>query len=72
VYQNGLKCLKFILNNYIDNIGHENLISILNCVKDYVQSPNSENINSNLSAIGMFMNFADYIARVSKSEENME
>jgi len=41
---------------------------ILDCIQRYVQSPNSENINSKLIAIGMFMNFADYIARISNSK----
>jgi hypothetical protein len=65
VYQNGFKCLKIIINNYIQELGQENFIEMFNCIQMYAQS-NTDNINSNLIAIGMFMNVADYVANLTK------
>ena len=65
VVSNGFKCLKLIINNYIQQLGQENFVSIFNCIQRFAQSDN-ENINSNLTAIGMFMNVADYTAKLTK------
>ena len=40
-------------------------MSIFDCIKKYALS-DTENINSNLTAIGMFMNVADYTAKLTK------
>lgn len=65
IVSNGFKCLKLIISNYIQELGQQNFIGILNCIKRYAEQEN-ENINSNLTAIGMFMNVADYTAKTSK------
>ena len=50
-------------------MGQQNFIGILNCIKRYAEQEN-ENINSNLTAIGMFMNVADYTAKISKKQKD--
>ena len=66
VVQHGFKCLKLIINNYIYLLGQENFISIFKCIQIFAQQDN-ENINSSLIAVGMFMNVADYNAKVTRS-----
>ena len=65
IVSNGFKCLKLIISNYIQELGQQNFIGILDCIRRYAEQEN-ENINSNLTAIGMFMNVADYTAKISK------
>ena len=69
--QNGFKCLKLIINNYIWSLGQENFVQIFNCIQRYAQNDN-ETINANLTAIGMFMNVADFIAKFSKEERKSD
>jgi hypothetical protein len=65
VLQNGFKCLKLIISNYIQSLGQDNFVSIFTCIQRFAQSDN-ENINSNLTAIAMFMNVADYTAKLTR------
>ena len=67
ILQNGFKCLKLIISNYIQQLGQENFVNIFNCIQRFAQSDN-ENINSNLTAIAMFMNVADYTAKLTKEQ----
>lgn len=68
VVQYGFKCLKLIINNYIQLLGQENFVSIFECIQIFAQQDN-ENINSNLIAVGMFMNVADYNAKLIRSSQ---
>lgn len=63
--QNGFKCLKLIINNYMQQLGQSNYSSLFDCIQIYSQAK-TENINSNLTAIGMFMSIADYLAKISR------
>jgi hypothetical protein len=60
----GFKCLKLIVNHYIDKLSQENFITILNAIHKYA-SNDGENINNNLTAVGMFQSIADYTAKRS-------
>lgn len=64
-FQNGFKCLKLIILNYIQNLGQQNFVSIFNCIQLFAQA-DTENINQNLTAIGLFMNVADYTAKLTQ------
>jgi phage-related holin len=69
VVSTGFRCLKLILSNYIDKLSQENFITILHAIHKYA-SNEGENINNNLTAVGMFQNVADYTAKHSSKEEN--
>lgn len=68
VVQHGFKCLKLIINNYIQLLGQANFVSIFKCIQIFAQQDN-ENINSNLIAVGMFMNVADYNAKLIRNSQ---
>jgi hypothetical protein len=55
------------VNNYIDKLSQENFITILNAIYKYA-SNDGENINNNLTAVGMFQNIADYTAKLTLKE----
>lgn len=59
----GFKCLKLIVNHYIDKLSQENFTTILHAIHKYA-SHDGENINNNLTAVGMFQNIADYTAKL--------
>lgn len=40
-------------------------MAVFNCIENFATSEN-ENINSNLTAIAMFMNVADYTAKLTR------
>lgn len=71
VNQNGFKCLKLIINNHLQELGQENIISIFDCIQAFAQA-DTDNINSNLIAIGMFMNVADMISKRINADSNRE
>lgn len=58
----GFRCLKLIVSNYIEKLSQENFITILHAINKYATS-DCDNINNNLTAIGMLMNIADYTAK---------
>lgn len=53
VVATGFRCLKLIVSNYIDKLSQDNFITILQAIHKYAGS-DGENINNNLTAIGMF------------------
>lgn len=63
----GFKCLKLIVNHYIDKLSQENFTTILHAIHKYA-SHDGENINNNLTAVGMFQNIADYTAKLGLKE----
>jgi len=64
VVATGFRCLKLIVNHYIDKLSQDNFITILNAIHKYA-SNDGENINNNLTAVGMFQNIADYTAKLT-------
>ncbi len=54
--------MKLIVSNYIDKLSQENFITILQAIHKYASS-DGDNINNNLTAVGMLQNVADYTAR---------
>jgi hypothetical protein len=52
------------VSNYIDKLSQENFITILHAIHKYASSE-GDNINNNLTAVGMFQNIADYTAKNS-------
>jgi len=52
VVSTGFRCLKLIVSNYIDKLTQENFLTILQAIHRYA-SGDSDNINNNLTAIGM-------------------
>lgn len=67
VIASGFRCLKLIVNHYIDKLSQENFITILGAIHKYA-SNDGENINNNLTAINMFQNIADYTAKLTIRE----
>lgn len=59
----GFRCLKLVVNNFIDRLSQENFVTVLNAIHLYASSKASGNHNNNLIAIGMFQNVADYTAK---------
>jgi hypothetical protein len=64
VVSTGFRCLKLIVNHYIDKLSQDNFITILNAIHKYA-SNDGENINNNLTSVGMFQNIADYTAKLT-------
>jgi hypothetical protein len=60
-----------IVNHYIDKLSQDNFVTILNAIHRYA-SNDGENINNNLTALGMFQNIADYTAKLALRELNNE
>jgi hypothetical protein len=52
------------VNHYIDKLSQDNFITILHAIYKYACN-DGENINNNLTAVGMFQNIADYTAKLS-------
>ncbi len=52
---------------YIEKLSQENFITILHAIHKYA-SNEGENINNNLTAVGMFQNIADFTAKLSQKE----
>jgi hypothetical protein len=69
VVATGFRCLKLIVNHYIDKLSQENFITILHAIYKYA-SNDGENINNNLTAVGMFQNIADYTAKLAQKEQS--
>lgn len=67
VVQTGFRCLKLIINHYIDKLSQDNFITILHAIHKYASSE-GENINNNLTAVGMLQNIADYTAKLTQKE----
>ena len=65
VVSSGFKCLKLLVSNYIDKLTQENFFTILQAIHKYAAS-DSENINNNLTAIGMLQNIADFTAKATQ------
>lgn len=63
--QGSFKCLKLIISNYVSQFGQDNFVAVFNCIEVFATSEN-ENINANLTAIAMFMNVADYTAKLTR------
>lgn len=59
----GFRCLKLVVNNFIDRLSQENFVTVLNAIHMYASNKVNGNINNNLIAIGMFQNVADYTAK---------
>ena len=57
------------MSNYIDKLTQDNFITVLHAVHKYA-SNDSDNINNNLTAVGMFHNIADYTAKQIVKELN--
>lgn len=57
----GFRSLKLIVSNYINRLSQQNFETLLKAIYLYA-SHDGENINNNLTAIGMFQNIADFIA----------
>ena len=55
------------MSNYISKLSQPNFRTVLDAIHLFA-SNKGDNINSNLSAISMFQNVADFIARQIKSE----
>jgi hypothetical protein len=60
----GFKCLKLIVNHYIDKLSQDNFFTILHAIYKYACNE-GENINNNLTAVGMLQNIADYTAKLT-------
>jgi hypothetical protein len=56
----GFRCLKLIVSNYINMLSQANFITLLNAIHMYAANTTADNINNNLTAIGLFQNVADY------------
>ena len=67
IVSTGFKCLKLTVNHYIDKLSQENFITILHAIHKYA-SHDGENINNNLTAVGMFQNIAVYTAKLTQKE----
>lgn len=67
VIQGGFKCLKLIISNYIDKLTQENFLTILQAIYRYA-SYDGDNINNNLTAIGMLQNISDFTSKWSLKE----
>ena len=50
------------MSNYIDKLSQENFITILHAIDKYA-SGDGDNINNNLTAVGMLQNIADFTAK---------
>lgn len=64
IISTGFRCLKLIVSNYIDKLSQENFITILHAIGRYAGN-DGDNINNNLTSVGMFQNIADYTAKLS-------
>lgn len=63
--------MKLIVNHYIDKLGQENFITILHAIYKYA-SNDGENINNNLTAVGMLQNISDYTGKLTQRELSSE
>jgi len=70
IIAHGFKCLKLIVSTYIEKLSQENFIVIINAIQKYA-SYSGDNINNSLTAVGMFWNIADYVAK-GFSEQSSE
>lgn len=69
--QSGFKCLKHIISNNMQELGQENIIQVFGCIEQFALQT-IDNINLNLISIGMFMNVADYVAKLTKGLDNRD
>lgn len=67
----GFRCLKLIVSIYIEKLSQENFITILHAIHKYAAN-DGDNINNNLTAIGMFQNIADYTAKLMLKDSTQQ
>lgn len=53
ILSTGFKCLRLIVNHYIDKLTQDNFITMLHAIHKYA-SNDGDNINNNLIAVGMY------------------
>jgi hypothetical protein len=68
----GFRCLKLIVNNFIDRLSQDNFVTILSAIQLFASTKVGGNINNNLIAIGMFQNIADYTAKQIQKKESSQ
>jgi hypothetical protein len=70
VVQCGFRCLKLIVSNYISMLSQQNFITLLNAIHMYGANNTVDNINNNLTAIGLFQNVADFTSQQLQSNKS--